>query len=108
MKQKIYIAGKVTGLPIADCTIKFGTAQKQIEALGHEAVNPLAVVNDWQCPWDLAMRKCITALMNCQSVLALDNHDSSPGARIELQLALHLGIPVYYDIKHIKEPQKVY
>jgi hypothetical protein len=35
----------VTGEPIAACTIKFGAAQKQIEALGFEAVNPLELVN---------------------------------------------------------------
>ena len=47
--KKIYIAGKVSGEPIADCTLKFGTAQKEIETLGFEAVNPIAVVNDWHC-----------------------------------------------------------
>jgi hypothetical protein len=99
--KKIYIAGKVTGEPIAQCTMKFGAAQVAIEKLGHEAINPLAVVNDWACPWDLAMRKCIAAMMQCDAILALDNHHRSPGARIELQIALHIGMPVFFEIDKI-------
>lgn len=96
-KKKIYIAGKVTGLPIAECTMNFGLAQVAIEKLGHEAVNPLTVVNDWKCPWPLAMRKCIAALMTCDLVLMLDNSTDSPGARLEFDLAIKLDIPVVYE-----------
>jgi hypothetical protein len=95
--KKIYIAGKVTGLPIAECTMKFGTAQVAIEKLGHQAVNPLVVVNDWKCPWDLAMRKCVTALMECDMILMLENASDSPGARIEWDLARKLNITVVYE-----------
>jgi hypothetical protein len=98
--KKIYIAGKVTGLSIAECTMNFGTAQIAIEKLGHQAVNPLEVVNDWKCPWDLAMRKCIAALMECDAILALDNCNQSEGARIELQLAHKLRMPIFYEIEH--------
>lgn len=95
--KKIYIAGKVTGLPITECTMNFGLAQIAIEKLGHIAVNPLVVVNDWKCPWDLAMRKCITALMECDMILMLDNSSDSPGARLEFDLAKNLKIPIVYE-----------
>jgi len=98
--KKIYIAGKVTGLSTAECTMNFGIAQVAIEELGHEAINPLKVVNDWECPWDLAMRKCISALMLCDGVLALENCKQSEGATIELQLAHKLRIPIFYKIEH--------
>lgn len=78
MKKKIYIAGKVTGTPIGDCTMKFGSAQKQLEALGFEAVNPLVVVNDWHCTWDHAMRLCIKALMDCDAMYILPCASDSP------------------------------
>ena len=107
MKKKIYIAGKVTGLSIAECTMNFGTAQIAIEKLGHEAVNPLEVVNDWKCPWDLAMRKCIIALMDCDIILMLDNYTSSPGAKVELELAKALNMPIVYEEDYFKKLSKV-
>lgn len=69
-KKKIYIAGKVTGEPLAECTMKFGEAQKHIEALGFMAVNPLEVVNDFHTTWENAMKKCIKALMDCDLKIA--------------------------------------
>jgi hypothetical protein len=100
MKKKIYIAGKVTGLSKPDCIMNFGTAQIAIEKLNYIAVNPLEVVNDWECTWELAMRKCITALMQCDAVLALDNCNQSEGATIELQLAHKLRMPIFYETEH--------
>jgi hypothetical protein len=100
MKKKIYIAGKVTGLTELECTMNFGTAKIAIENLGYEAVNPIEVVNDWKCPWDVAMRKCIVSLMECDAVLALDNCKQSEGATIELQLAHKLRIPIFYEVEH--------
>jgi hypothetical protein len=105
--KKIYIAGKVTGLSTVECTMNFGIAQVAIEKLGHQAINPLEVVNDWACPWDLAMRKCIAALMLCDAVLALDNCSQSEGATIELQLAHKLRIPIFYEVEHFTKFTKV-
>lgn len=101
MKQKIYIAGKVTGVPQDQCTMNFALAQRAIEKIGHEAVNPLMVVNDWNATWEVAMRKCIAALMECDLILMLEDYSSSPGARVELDLAKRLGIPAIYDYKDI-------
>ncbi|GIZ10004.1 DUF4406 domain-containing protein [Flavobacterium sp. UMI-01] len=101
MKQKIYIAGKVTGLPQEECTMNFDVAQAAIEKIGYEAVNPLKVVNDWNASWEVAMRKCIAALMECDLILMLDNYTNSPGARIELDLAKRLGIPCIYNHRDI-------
>lgn len=99
--MKIYITGKVTGEQIAQVTIKFGTAQKSIEDLGHEAINPLAVVNDWHTPWDVAMRKCIAALMTADAIYALADSLDSPGATIELELARKCNINIYSSLKEI-------
>jgi hypothetical protein len=104
--KKIYIAGKVTGLSRAECTINFGTAQIAIEKLGHEAVNPLLVVNDWKASWEVAMKKCIVALMGCDLILMLDNYSDSPGARIELDLAKSLKIPVVYEEQYFSKLSK--
>lgn len=107
-KKKIYIAGKVTGEPIPECTMKFVSAQVALERLGHIAVNPLAVVGDWKCPWDLAMRKCIVALMDCDMVFMLDDYKNSPGAKLELSIAEALHIPVLHEMAGLARKTKVY
>ena len=93
-KKKIYIAGKVSGEDLAQCTMKFGEAQKKIEARGFEAVNPLEVVGTWKISWEAAMKKCIKALMDCDAIYFLPCADRSPGAKFEKELALKLGIPI--------------
>lgn len=93
--KKIYIAGKVTGEPLAECTMKFGQAQKELEALGFEVVNPLAVVGDFQSPWESAMKKCIKALVDCDGMVILPCWQDSKGAKIERQLAWDLNITIF-------------
>ena len=95
MKKKVYIAGKVTGEPIAECTIKFGTAQKQIEALGFEVVNPLEIVGDFKTPWDVAMKICIKALVDCDAIVLLPDWSNSRGARFEHEIAENLDMPIF-------------
>lgn len=103
MKQKIYIAGKVTGLPVHETALKFAMIKKKIEALGFEAVNPIEVVADFNAPWKEAMKKCITALMDCDGVLLLPDYLDSRGARIERELANGLELPAFHDIKRFIE-----
>ncbi len=104
--MKIYIAGKVSGEPIATCTMKFGSMQKKLETLGYQAVNPLEVVGTWQVTWHQAMKSCIKALVDCDAVLALDDYDKSQGAKIELDIAEDLGIPVFFSIDELTAHQQ--
>lgn len=101
-KKKIYIAGKVTGLSIHEVTMKFGEAQKQIETLGYEAVNPLEVVNDFKCDWASAMRMCISALVFCDGIYFLPDWNQSKGAKLEMEIATNIGLEKYYYINDLK------
>jgi hypothetical protein len=104
--KTIYIAGKVTGLPIVEVTHKFGQAQVDLEAKGFTVINPLAVVNDWHCPWPIAMRKCIAAMMTADAVLALPDWSASKGATVEVELAHIVGLPLYASIKDLLTAKK--
>lgn len=87
---RVYIAGKVTGERIDHCTMKFGAAQKRLEALGYEVINPLTVVNDWQTPWHDAMKLCFNKLIECDGIHLLPDWKESRGARIEAAIALEM------------------
>lgn len=102
MKKTIYIAGKISGEPIAQCTIKFGTIQKEIERAGHKAVNPLEVVIDPTTTWNQAMRKDIKALMDCDAIFLLADYKNSRGAMLEAQIAQALDMPVFTSLKDLK------
>jgi len=94
MKKKIYIAGKVTGLPTNEVAVKFANADFNLQNQGFEVINPIMVVGDWRCPWDLAMRKCIIALMDCDAIYLLPDWRSSKGANIERNLASILELEI--------------
>lgn len=95
MKKKIYIAGKVTGEPKHLTALKFAMAKKEIEALGFEAINPIEVVGDWNATWDVAMRKCILALMGCEAIVLLPDWVDSKGAKLENEIAKSFDMPIF-------------
>jgi hypothetical protein len=92
--KKIYIAGKVSGEPIEECTMKFEAVQKQVEALGFHAINPLQVVGNWEATWEQAMKKCIKSLMDCDGMVLLPDWEKSTGAKMERQLAEDLCLTI--------------
>lgn len=103
MKPKIYIAGKVTGEAKENCQAKFNQAQKELEELGFDAINPVALVNNWNATWSEAMRICIAALMECEAIYMLPCSGKSKGAKIEHAVSKKLGMPVLRNHKMLTE-----
>lgn len=104
--MKLYVAGKISGLPWAEVTAKFGAAQVALEVKGFAVVNPLAVVSKHHgispkadrlldTPWEWCMRWCIASLTNCDAVVMLPCWADSRGATLERYLAGSLNIPVF-------------
>lgn len=102
MSKKIYIAGKVTGLSTESVLKKFAIAQSEIEDLNFTAINPITVVNDWQCEWHTAMKRCIKALMDCDGIYILPCSNESEGAMLERNLANTLKIKQFSDLKSLQ------
>lgn len=106
-KKKIYIAGKVSGLPLNEVLGKFAKAFDKIEALGFEAVNPVELVQDYLIAnpthiertedeiWKLAMRICIKELVDCDGIMLLSNWINSKGAKIEYRIAMDLDLAIF-------------
>lgn len=91
--KKIYIAGKVTGLPQDEVVEKFAIMQKKIENLGFEVINPIEVVKDFTTPWNTAMRMCIAGLVYCDAIVLLPDWMHSKGAKIEWDISKQINIP---------------
>ncbi len=95
--SRIYIAGKVTGEDPALVKSKFAIAQIDLINQGHIAVNPIDVVKDFNTPWDIAMGKCLKALLSCQTAYFLKDWKDSKGAKVEHAFAKELGLTIIYE-----------
>ena len=89
--MKVYIAGKVSDLPVGEVFIKFSQAEYWLRLQGHETVNPLRLCSsDWT--WERCMRVCLTELMKCDAICLLKDWGESRGAITEYYLASRLGM----------------
>jgi hypothetical protein len=91
--MRIYIAGRVTGLPYEEVKNKFAKAEALITASNYTPVNPLRHVNFKARPKD-AMRVLMPILMDCDAILLLNDFMFSEGAQIEAQLARYAGLHI--------------
>lgn len=107
-KKKIYIVGQVTGLPSEDVAKKFDNAARILRDLGLIALNPVEIVNDHYCAWEIAMRKCIASLVTGDAVFVLPCAKNSRGAKIELRLCADLEIPVFVRYNDIEKHFGIY
>lgn len=110
MKQKIYIAGKVTGLDPESVNKKFFEQEILLAQQGYDVINPIRLVessglqND---TWENIMRHCLAALVFCDAIYLLPDWHDSRGARVELSTALALQMEIqdssrWIDLLHKK------
>ena len=82
LRYKVYIAGKVSGLPYAETYQKFLAIEQMLLNLGQTVVNPMKLVPEG-CDWHSAMRICIPELYKCTAIYLLPDWHLSDGAKIE-------------------------
>jgi len=98
MTKAIYVSGPVTKNDNAK--IQFEEADKFIRKIGHVPLNPIRI--DPPHPlkkdhWLYYMRKSVELLMKSDAIYLLSGWENSPGAKIEFDLCIKLGIPVYFE-----------
>jgi hypothetical protein len=97
-KMKIYISGKITGLPINKVVEKFKWHSGILEMKGYLPVNPIDVspfAEDKE--WEDYMIDDIAALFKCDAIYMLKDWGQSKGARIEYQIAKELGLQILFE-----------
>ena len=81
-KKKIYIAGKISGLPIEEYTSNFEKAKQFLLAQGYEVVSPIEHTKPTM-KWEDCMKICLKLLIDCDGIYFMSNWVCSRGAEIE-------------------------
>ena len=93
--MKIYISGKMTGLPDFNFPA-FHAEATRLRALGHEVINPAELNPDTDATWHECMRRDLAALLTCDALAMLDGWQDSAGAHLEMHVAHRVGMPILF------------
>lgn len=94
--NKCYIAGKIGDLPEPEFKSNFEIAKQEVRDLGFEPVSPVDLPHAHGKTWSEYMREDLTEMLKCGSVYALRNWRFSPGASIEINTALNIGMNIIH------------
>lgn len=85
--RKIYISGRITGLPQDEVIAKFRAAEAKIRRAGFEPVSPLDNGLPRDAAWADQMGRDITLLLGSDAIYMLPDWRQSQGAMIEYLVA---------------------
>ena len=95
MKKRIYICGPMTGLPEFNYPA-FNAEAKRLRELGYHVENPAENEHPADQTWAGYMRAALRQMLTCDAVAVLDGWASSKDAKLELDVAEAVGIPISY------------
>ncbi|MBA3828660.1 MAG: DUF4406 domain-containing protein [Taibaiella sp.] len=95
MGKKIFIAGKVTGLPQHQVKEKFSRAANDLSGKGYKVVSPDYLEQE-NSNWEDITRENIRHMLDCEEVHLLPCWQESRGAQLERDIAIRLGMNVVY------------
>jgi nucleoside 2-deoxyribosyltransferase len=108
-QKRLYLAGKITGLPTIEVEQKFKQAEDIYTKLGFSIVNPFELIRTEGSehePWEHIMRACLIYMLASDAVVLLHDWKDSKGANLEKDLARKLNIPLFYPHEPIDAPLK--
>lgn len=94
-KRRIYIAGKMGGLPEKNHPA-FHRAEEYLKDR-FEVVNPATLDHSKDVEWSDFMKTDIPALITCDCIYLLSSWTDSKGARLERIIASELGLELFYE-----------
>jgi len=92
--MKIYISGKMSGIPENRIRHRFNEAAEYLRTEGYTPVNPAVMFDNPGLSYEEYMAIDIAMLEQCESIYMLRGWEDSPGAKTELCAALSLGMKV--------------
>lgn len=99
--EVVYIAGKISGLPLNAARAKFMIAEAEILKKGNRLpLNPMSDIDitDWSeaQPWEYYMKRAIFMLVQADTVYFLNDWTESRGAKFEHAIAKTLKMKIEY------------
>lgn len=91
--MRVYIAGGMTGYPQFNWPA-FYEAEAILEALGHEVRNPARMGHIEGGDWITYLKRDLLNVLEVDALCVLPGWDTSKGARLEVHVALELGLRV--------------
>ena len=98
--MKIYISGKIAGLPESEYTENFSAVEEYLTKKGFQTINPVTLIGTVQgaIPWTLSQREImdidLTVLAYCDAIYLMKNWKESRGAREEYRHAIGNGLDI--------------
>lgn len=102
--MKVYISGKVTGLPYEEAWMNFQVVEEMLREEGYDVVNPLKNGLNPDDPWTAHMKEDIKLLMGCDAIYMIKGWEESRGSCIEHVISRMIGILVLNEISNEKFP----
>jgi hypothetical protein len=100
LKLKVYVSGKISGLPESEAMDNFIKGKAQLKELFNlrvgEIVTPFDLPHLHDQKWDSYMREDIIELMSCDAIFMLKDWRSSKGAILEHDIAQRLDFIIIY------------
>lgn len=90
--KKIYIAGKITGVP--DYKAKFKNVETLLTLDGHVVLNP--AIRPDNLDYESCMYICLAMISVCDAIYLMPCWKKSPGARREHNFARTIGKEIIY------------
>lgn len=94
--KKIYISGKITGLPIDEVIAKFRAAEAKIRRFGFEPVSPLRNGLPLEAEWADQMGEDIKLLLKSDAIYMMADWRQSEGATLEYLIARQRRMRIFF------------
>lgn len=95
--MKIYISGKITGLPINEVIAAFRTAEEKIRKFNLTPVTPLDNGLPFEAEWSDQIGKDIAMLLRCEAIYMLSGWQQSEGATLEYLVARQRRMRIFME-----------
>lgn len=92
-EEILYVAGRMSGVPEHNLPL-FNATAADLRAVGYGVENPADDEGDGTTSYADYIRMGLTRLLRCTGVAAQEEWWLSPGARLEVQVAGMLGLPI--------------
>ena len=95
--MKVYISGPITGTD--DYMERFAAVETSLAMRGYEVVNPADANSSLPegTDWRVYMGESLRMLCSCDAIFLMHDWLSSKGAKLEYNVATHLGLKIMED-----------